>query len=201
MKEWLGDRPIFFFRSLPPLLSIFFLSLSLPLSLLKRLSHWFAFCCVESGEVAQCVLVKAVPHLPGIIRQLCWKDPSLIPLWWPISHHKGVSGLFLFFSPPCRSLFVYPRPCCHRVLILWQLGTRENIRLPILTGLSHCGEEAKGNMSCYCMLGKKQGNNTGRQHNTHANMANESGARYAAETRTDSRNLSSFFWPSYSNND
>lgn len=62
-------------------------------SLLKRLSHWFAFCCGESGEVVQCVLVKAVPHLPGIIRQLCWKDPSLIPLWWPILHHKEVSGL------------------------------------------------------------------------------------------------------------
>lgn len=62
-------------------------------SSLKRLSHWFAFCCGESREVAQCVLVKAVPHLPGIIRQLCCKDPSLIPLRWPISHHKEVPGL------------------------------------------------------------------------------------------------------------
>ena len=88
-------------------------------SLLKRLSHWFAFCCGESGEVAQCVLVKAVPHLPGIIRQLCWKDPSLIPLWWPISHHKEVSGLVFL----CRYLFIYPGPCYPpKVLILWQLG-------------------------------------------------------------------------------
>lgn len=62
-------------------------------SSLKRLSHWFAFCCGESREVAQCVLVKAVPHLPGIIRQLCCKDPSLIPLRWPIPHHKEVPGL------------------------------------------------------------------------------------------------------------
>lgn len=73
-------------------------------SLLKRLSHWFAFCCGESGEVAQCVLVKAVPHLPGIIRQLCWKDLSLIPLWWPISHHKEDSGLVFL----CKSLLIYP---------------------------------------------------------------------------------------------
>lgn len=88
--------PVFFF---PPLLlssTFFFFSHSPSHSLLKRLSHWFAFCCGESREVAQCVLVKAVPHLPGIIRQLCWKDPSLIPLWWPISHHKR--GLRFSFS-------------------------------------------------------------------------------------------------------
>ena len=118
--------PVFF----PLLFSTLSLSLSLSLSpfsffhspshsLLKRLSHWFAFCCGESGEVAQCVLVKAVPHLPGIIRQLCWKDPSLIPLWWPISHHKEVSGLVFL----CRYLFIYPGPCYPpKVLILWQLG-------------------------------------------------------------------------------
>lgn len=39
---------------------------------------------VWRGAVAQCVLVKALPHLPAIIRQLCWKNLSLIPLWWPI---------------------------------------------------------------------------------------------------------------------
>lgn len=79
----------------PPFLSLHFLSFfhSPSHSLLKRLSYWFAFCCGESREVAQCVLVKAVPHLPGIIRQLCWKDPSLIPLRWPISHHKEIPGL------------------------------------------------------------------------------------------------------------
>lgn len=88
-------------------------------SLLKRLSHWFAFCCGESREVAQCVLVKAVPHLPGIIRQLCWKDPSLIPLRWPISHHKRGPR----FSFSCRYLFIYIGPCYHTlVLILWRLG-------------------------------------------------------------------------------
>lgn len=92
-------------------------------SLLKRLSHWFAFCCGESREVAQCVLVKAVPHLPGIIRQLCCKDPSLIPLRWPISHHKEVPGLVVFFLFFCRYLFIYIGPCYHTlVLILWRLG-------------------------------------------------------------------------------
>lgn len=121
-------------------------------SLLKRLSHWFAFCCGESGEVAQCVLVKAVPHLPGIIRQLCWKDPSLIPLWWPISHHKEVSGLVFL----CRSLFIYPGPCYHpQVLIVCQLGA-ENILLPILTGLYCCGEKAKRNIGCCLVLNKNK---------------------------------------------
>lgn len=80
----------------PPSLSPFSFFHSPSHSLLKRLSYWFAFCCGESREVAQCVLVKAVPHLPGIIRQLCWKDPSLIPLRWPISHHKEVPGLVFF---------------------------------------------------------------------------------------------------------
>lgn len=87
-------------------------------SLLKRLSHWFAFCCGESGEVAQCVLVKAVPHLPSIIRQLCWKDPSLIPLWSPISRHKEVSGLVFL----CKSVFIYSGSDYHdQVSIPWQL--------------------------------------------------------------------------------
>lgn len=97
---------LFFSFTLSRSLSVFSFFHSPSHSLLKRLSHWFAFCCGESGEVAQCVLVKAVPHLPRIIRQLCWKHPSLIPLWWPISHHKEDSGLVFL----CRSLFIYPRP-------------------------------------------------------------------------------------------
>lgn len=100
MEEWLGDRPSFLHPPAPlppPVLSPFSFFHSPSHSLLKRLSHWFAFCCGESGEVAQCVLVKALPHLPGIIRQLCWKDPSLIPLWWPISPSTKGSQVFLFF--------------------------------------------------------------------------------------------------------
>lgn len=93
-------------------------------SLLKRLSYWFAFCCGESREVAQCVLVKAVPHLPGIIRQLCWKDLSLIPLRWPISHHKEVPGLA--FLCVCGYLCIYIGPCYHTlVLILWPTRGRK----------------------------------------------------------------------------
>lgn len=138
----------------PPLLSsslsIFFHSPSH--SLLKRLSHWFAFCCGESREVAQCVLVKAVPHLPGIIRQLCWKDPSLIPLRWPISHHKGVPGL-VFLADICSFTLA---PII--TLLYWYCGHsgQENILLPILTGLYCGGEKAKGNIGCCLLLNKNK---------------------------------------------
>lgn len=159
MARW--QTQFFFPPLLSSTLSLFSFFHSPSHSLLKRLSHWFAFCCGESGEVAQCVLVKAVPHLPGIIRQLCWKDPSLIPLWWPISHHKEVSGL-VFLR---RSLFIYPGPWSSVIVLKYwyrsNLG-QENILLPILTGLYCCSEKAEGNIGCCLVLNKNKqlGNNT-----------------------------------------
>lgn len=103
-------------QTLPSLLfcSLHFLSFSASHSLLKRLSHCRAFCCGESGEVAQCVLVKAVPHLPAIIRQLYCEEPPLIPLWRPLLHHKEIS-LFVYLSQICPLsfpqyffLFIFP---------------------------------------------------------------------------------------------